>query len=98
MSQCEIAATNAHKKVNYINIPHYGFNTEKDKTHPCQKPIQLYKWLLMNYAQPDDLILDTHVGSASSLIACELMGYDYILAMRSTPVTTETLKSALYGN
>ena len=46
--------------------------------HPTQKPVALYKWLLMNYAKPGDKILDTHVGSASSLIACYDMGFEYI--------------------
>lgn len=50
----------------------------QDNVHPCQKPIKLYQWLLENYAQPNDLILDTHVGSASSLIACESMGFKYV--------------------
>lgn len=51
---------------------------EKDRIHPTQKPIALYKWLLKNYAKPNDLILDTHVGSASSLIACHDMGFDAV--------------------
>lgn len=46
--------------------------------HPTQKPIKLYKWLLTNYAKPGDKILDTHVGSASSLIACHDMGFDAV--------------------
>lgn len=49
-----------------------------DKVHPTQKPIPLYKWLLQNYAKPGDKILDTHVGSASSLIACIDLGFDYV--------------------
>ena len=49
----------------------------RGKVHPTQKPIALYKWLLSNYAKPGDKILDTHVGSASSLIACHQMGFDY---------------------
>lgn len=48
------------------------------RIHPTQKPVQLYKWILSNYAKEGDIILDTHVGSASSLIACEDMGYKYI--------------------
>ncbi len=48
------------------------------KWHPCQKPERMYKWLLKNYAKEGDLILDTHVGSASSLIAFEEMGFDYV--------------------
>lgn len=46
--------------------------------HPTQKPIQLYTWILKNYAKRGDKILDTHVGSASSLIACERMRFDYV--------------------
>lgn len=48
------------------------------KIHPTQKPVALYQWLLQNYAKPGDKILDTHVGSASSLIACHNLGFDYI--------------------
>ena len=48
------------------------------KIHPTQKPIALYKWLLTKYAKPNDKILDTHVGSASSLIACEDLGFEYV--------------------
>ena len=51
---------------------------EYGKIHPTQKPVALYKWLLTNYAKPGDKILDTHVGSASSLIACYDMGFDFI--------------------
>ena len=49
-----------------------------DRIHPTQKPVALYKWLLKNYAKPNDLILDTHVGSASSLIACYDLGFDAV--------------------
>ena len=48
-----------------------------EKIHPTQKPIALYTWLLQNYAHRGDKILDTHVGSASSLIACHRMGFEY---------------------
>jgi site-specific DNA-methyltransferase (adenine-specific) len=44
--------------------------------HPTQKPVALYKWLLKNYAKPGDKILDTHLGSGSSAIACYDMGFD----------------------
>lgn len=48
------------------------------RIHPTQKPMRLYEWILMNYAEPGDVILDTHVGSASSLIACRRTGHKYI--------------------
>jgi len=46
-----------------------------DRIHPTQKPVQLYKWILNNYANPGDKILDTHLGSGSIAIACHDMGY-----------------------
>lgn len=51
---------------------------DNPRIHPTQKPVALYEWLLTHYAKPGDKILDTHVGSASSLIACHKLGYDFI--------------------
>ena len=51
---------------------------DKNRFHPTQKPVALYEWLLNNYAKQGDKILDTHVGSASSLIACHNLGFDYV--------------------
>jgi len=47
-----------------------------DRIHPTQKPVALYKWLLKNYAQPGDKILDSHGGSMSSVIAALDMGFE----------------------
>ena len=61
-------------------VKYYDRAYQKDignKIHPTQKPIQLYEWLLMNYAKEGDKILDTHLGSGSSIaIACHNLGYD----------------------
>lgn len=51
---------------------------KEQRFHPTQKPVALYKWLLTNYAKPGDKILDTHVGSGSSLVACEDLGFKYV--------------------
>lgn len=48
------------------------------RIHPTQKPVALYEWTLTKYAKPGDKILDTHVGSASSLIASHNLGFDYV--------------------
>lgn len=48
------------------------------RTHPTQKPVALYKWLLRNYAKPGDTILDTHLGSGSIAIACHDYGFDLV--------------------
>lgn len=51
---------------------------KEKKIHPTQKPVALYKWLIEKFAQPGDIILDTHVGSASSLIAYTQTGHKYV--------------------
>ena len=48
------------------------------RIHPTQKPVALYEWILSRYAKDGDIILDTHVGSASSLIACHNTNHKYV--------------------
>ena len=75
-ADCEMAWTS------FNNAPKiFRYSTYMDKAskfHPTQKPIKLYQWLLQKYAKQGDKIIDTHVGSASSLIACHQMGFEYI--------------------
>lgn len=73
-ARCEYAWTNCKVPAKIFE----GRSQDKYRIHPTQKPVTLYKFLLMNYAQKNDIILDTHVGSASSLIACRDMGFHYI--------------------
>lgn len=47
------------------------------RIHPTQKPVKLYEWLLTNYANKGDRILDTHLGSGSSAIAAHNLGFDF---------------------
>lgn len=42
----------------------------KNRIHPCQKPVKLYEDLLFRYATKNCKILDTHLGSGSIAIAC----------------------------
>jgi site-specific DNA-methyltransferase (adenine-specific) len=48
------------------------------RIHRAQKPIALYSWLLKNYAKEGENILDTHLGSGSSRIACHKAGFDFV--------------------
>lgn len=47
---------------------------DAERIHPTQKPVALYRWLLSHYATPGQKILDTHLGSGSSAIACHYAG------------------------
>lgn len=79
-SKCEIACTDIHIPCNIVHIVWDGYRMGKEhghkKIHPHQKPIELYEWLLENYASPGFKILDTHLGSGSILIAADRMGFD----------------------
>ena len=48
------------------------------RIHPTQKPVNLYRWILREYAAVGDIILDTHTGSGSCIIAAKEMGYMFI--------------------
>ena len=48
------------------------------KIHPTQKPVKLYEWILTNYAKPGQKIFDSHMGSGSSAIACNNLGFEFI--------------------
>jgi site-specific DNA-methyltransferase (adenine-specific) len=74
LAMCELAWTSFDKLAKIYKL----YNPKDFKIHPTQKPVKLYGWLLKNYAKQGDKILDTHVGSASSLIACHNYGFDYI--------------------
>jgi site-specific DNA-methyltransferase (adenine-specific) len=87
-SDAELAFTTFQKRIMLFSYCWIGFSqgkpgraTPKDKEkrfHPTQKPVKLYEWILKHYAKPGDKILDTHVGSASSLIACHKAGHEHI--------------------
>lgn len=93
-SDAEIAATDLIKSVRLFPYMWNGMMQGKSisegrvaqgnkqlnekRIHPTQKPIALYVWLLNTFAQSGWRILDTHVGSASSLIACHRLGFEAV--------------------
>ena len=68
MAMAEYAWTSFNQNAKVFE--HVPQDNTKQRFHPTQKPVALYEWILNNYAKPGEIILDTHVGSASSLIAC----------------------------
>lgn len=75
MSQVEQAWTSFDEPARLIQIN----SNQPGRIHPTQKPIALYRWLLKNYAKPGQRILDTHGGSMSIAIACDIEGFDLTL-------------------
>lgn len=93
-SDCEIAFCSFHDSVRLFRYMWNGMMQGKSieegyiqrgnkkmnerRIHPTQKPVLLYEWLLGRYAERGMKLLDTHVGSASSLIAAHDAGLYYI--------------------
>ena len=73
-ARCEMAWTNCKVPAKIYAKRSQDLN----RIHPTQKPTGLYDWLLMNYAKPNDLILDTHLGSGSSRIAAYKGGFNFV--------------------
>jgi len=79
-ADCELAWTSFNKVVKKIVFRQQGFindTNDTDRIHPTQKPTELYRKLLTDYAKGGDKIIDTHLGSGSSRIACYDMGFDF---------------------
>jgi site-specific DNA-methyltransferase (adenine-specific) len=94
-SDCEFAWNSMDKPAKVFDFRYYG-NLEgktsaSDKIHPTQKPVQLYRWLLTNYAKEGDKILDTHLGSGSIAIACHDLGFDLV----ATEIDTDYYNAAV---
>lgn len=77
----ELAWTSFNKAMRILEISRGKALSDNNKNgmrfHPTQKPVQLYKWILQNYAKPNDKIFDSHLGSQSSRIAAYDMGFDF---------------------
>ena len=77
MAMCEYAWTSFSGNAKCFEKASQG-SKDDPRFHPTQKPIALYQWTLNKYAKPGDRILDTHVGSGSSRIACWELGFDFV--------------------
>lgn len=85
-ADCELAYTSFETAVRKFSYPWngmiQGFHGKKaaneHRIHPTQKPVKLYEWILANYAEHGQRILDTHLGSGSSAIAAHYAGFDFV--------------------
>jgi len=68
-ADAEMAWTSFDSAVRFFRY-HRGQQTDK-RIHPTQKPISLYQFILTKYAEPNQKILDTHLGSGSIAIAID---------------------------
>lgn len=80
-ADCEQAWTSFNKPARVYRFLWSGMiqgdmkNKEK-RIHPTQKPVNLYRAILKDFAQKGHKVLDTHIGSASIALACFELGIE----------------------
>jgi site-specific DNA-methyltransferase (adenine-specific) len=79
MSRCEIASLDKglSRVSKMVRMSSASMGNEK-RIHQCQKPVDLYGWLLQKYAKEGWTIFDPYLGSGSSRIACDKLGFDFV--------------------
>lgn len=78
MSDCELAYSSFEKATRVFTFNRGLIAQKGGSIHPTQKPYELYRYLLSNYAEPGQIIFDSHLGSGSIAIACDDLGFDLV--------------------
>jgi len=67
---------------------------QTNKTHPTQKPVALFEYLIKTYTNEGDLVLDNCAGSGTTGVACKNTNRNYIL-IEKEPEYIEIIKKRL---
>ena len=76
-ADCELAWTSFNTAVRKFKWTWNGMlqqnmKKKQDRIHPTEKPYELYRWIIQNYTNESDTILDCFGGSMSNAIACHM--------------------------
>lgn len=98
-ADCELAYTSFNISARKYTFRWAGMlqgnmKNKEIRIHPNQKPVELYGWILNNYAKKGDKILDTHLGSGSICIAAHDLGFE-MLGIELDPVYYNAAKQRL---
>jgi DNA modification methylase len=79
-ADCELAWTSYGRAVRKFAYMWNGMIKQKpeQRYHPTQKPLELMEWVILNYSQPGDTILDPFMGSGTTGVACVQTGRNFI--------------------
>jgi site-specific DNA-methyltransferase (adenine-specific) len=96
-ADCELAWSSFDCAIRRFSFKWQGMlqgnmKNKESRIHPTQKPVALYKWLLSRYAKHTDIILDTHGGSGSSVIACHDLGFPLVWIELDKDYYTDAVK------
>lgn len=71
---CELAWTSVKRRsVKKYEVVYNGLiGKEKERFHPTQKPVELFRMVLSDYSADGEQIMDPFMGSGTTLIAAEM--------------------------
>jgi len=82
-ADCELAWTNFDTAVRkyefrWNGMLQWDMKNKEIRQHPTQKPIQLFRWILENYSEKWQTILDPFLWSWTTAVACKELGRNFI--------------------
>ena len=83
MKNCEFTLFLRKGKAKTINnvgskMVHQFNNIIGNKTHPCEKPVDLMKFYIANSSNEEDIVFDPFCGAGSTLIAAKELNRNYL--------------------
>jgi site-specific DNA-methyltransferase (adenine-specific) len=74
----ELAWTSFNKSAKHYRLSRIEFHWWEKKYHPTQKPVWLFRWILENYSEKWQTILDPFLWSWTTAVACKEMWRNFI--------------------
>lgn len=84
MKNCEYVLFLRKGKAKYINnigkskTVHQFSNIIGNKTHPCEKPVDLLKFYILNSSKEGEVVFDPFCGTGSALVAASELGRNFL--------------------
>jgi len=80
LSDVELAWTNFDRNISkkYTVIQKGFIAEERDRIHPTQKPVKLFRNIIKDYSEEGDLICDPFMGSGTTAVACKQLNCNFI--------------------
>lgn len=79
-ADCELAWTSYNRAIRQIDWTWHGMirQENEERYHPTQKPLGVMKWIIGNYTNSNDLILDPCMGSGTTGVAAIQLGRRFV--------------------
>jgi site-specific DNA-methyltransferase (adenine-specific) len=78
LAWCSFSSAVRRLKYRWAGMLQQDMKNKEHRIHPTQKPVRLFEWILEKYAEPGWTIMDPFLGSGSTAIAANRLGFDFI--------------------